>query len=66
MELEADEFAGQILAKLGASLSATKSAFQAWIKDDKVYLEAGIKDYPLPIERLRAVEKGWNRIEAQS
>jgi hypothetical protein len=62
-ELEADETAGVILAKLGASLREAKGAYSEWIGEDKVYIEEGITEYPLPSQRLDSLEKGWRSIK---
>jgi hypothetical protein len=62
LELEADETAGQILAKLGASSQVAREAYRAWIGEDKIYIEYGITEYPLPSQRLEALEKGWRSI----
>jgi hypothetical protein len=54
LELEADEFAGFILHKLGASLEQSQNVMY-YIASDK-----GSKTHPSKDARLLAIEKGWN------
>jgi 23S rRNA A1618 N6-methylase RlmF len=58
LELEADEFAGFILQKLGATLQQSQNVMN---------LVAKAKDsstHPSKSSRLLAIEKGWNRASA--
>jgi hypothetical protein len=59
IELEADEFAGFILCKMGASLEQAQLAMH-YIAEMKAS-----KTHPGRIDRLAAIEKGWNKAEAQ-
>jgi len=55
VELEADEFAGFVLHKLGATLQQAQQV---------MYYIAGAEasaTHPARISRLQAIEKGWNR-----
>lgn len=55
-ELDADNAAGFVVAKMGASLSETQSAYQ------KLPLsEDSTGPYPAKSLRIRAVSNGWNR-----
>ena len=54
VELEADEYAGEILAKMGARLDDAQAAF----KSEKMRSEG--HSHPQIDQRLAAVEKGWN------
>ena len=54
-ELEADEFAGFVLAKLGASLAQTKSSVSNFSNEDDIY-----RTHPKRDKRLASIEKGWN------
>lgn len=56
-ELQADEFAGFVLAKLGASLSQTTSVING-ITDDK---NDTYSTHPARSKRLLAIEKGYNK-----
>ena len=55
-ELEADEFAGFVLAKLGASLAQTKSSVSRLSNKDDIY-----RTHPKRDKRLASIEKGWNK-----
>lgn len=57
IELEADEYAGEVLAKMGASLSNAQTAYRSRIMDAR-------EDHTHPpiAERLAAVERGWKKI----
>lgn len=55
-ELEADEVAGEALAKLKATLEEAQAAFEK-ISDDE-----SDECYPSRSERLAAVKKGWEKI----
>ncbi len=59
-ELEADDFCGFILNKLGASLSQAQTSIRKLCKK-----EAGSATHPSRSRRLKAVEKGWKRAEKQ-
>lgn len=54
-ELEADEFAGFVLAKLGASLAQTKLSVSRLSNEDDIY-----RTHPKRDKRLASIEKGWN------
>ena len=56
-ELQADEFAGFVLAKLGATLSQTTSVING-ITDDK---NDTYSTHPARSKRLLAIEKGYNK-----
>lgn len=58
MELEADEFSGFVLRKMGASLAEAQTALQLLASP------YGSLTHPPAKERLKAVEAGWNRAEA--
>lgn len=55
-ELEADEFAGFVLAKLGASLSQTTSSVSKLSNEDDTY-----STHPKRDKRIASIRKGWNR-----
>lgn len=57
MELEADEFSGFVLRKMGASLSEAQSALQLLANP------YGSLTHPPARDRLVAVETGWNRAD---
>ncbi|AOW20332.1 M48 family metalloprotease [Urechidicola croceus] len=54
-ELEADEFSGFVLARMGASLSDSQSAINT------LRYEKATHTHPAKLDRLNAIEKGWNR-----
>jgi hypothetical protein len=58
-ELEADNFAGFILRKMGASLSQAQSAINAVSK------EKSTKTHPGKSTRLVAIEAGWQKADKQ-
>ncbi|MFD1470555.1 membrane-binding protein [Hymenobacter caeli] len=58
-ELEADEFSGFVLRKLGASLAQAQAALAA------VADEEGSETHPGRAPRLAAIGKGWARAETQ-
>jgi hypothetical protein len=60
IELEADEFAGFVLHKMGASLQQSQLAMY-YISN----LDAS-KTHPGRADRLTAIEKGWDKAETQS
>jgi len=55
LELEADEFAGFVLQKLGATLQEAQQVM-VFISDNK-----GSRTHPVRSARMLAMEKGWNR-----
>jgi hypothetical protein len=55
-ELEADEFAGFVLAKLGATLSQTTSSVSMLSNEDDIY-----STHPKRDRRVASIEKGWDR-----
>jgi hypothetical protein len=55
LELEADEFAGFVLAKLGASLEQSQLVFKYISKVNSS------KTHPGRMDRMIAIEKGWNK-----
>ena len=59
IELEADQFAGFILCKMGATLEQSQLAMH-FIAN----IEAS-KTHPARAERLIAIEKGWDKADAQ-
>ena len=58
IEIEADEYAGEVLAKMGASLDDAQAAFRS----DKMRSETATHTHPPVNERLLAVESGWRRV----
>lgn len=54
-ELEADEFAGFVLAKLGASLAQTTSSVSRLSNEDDTY-----STHPKRDKRVVSIQKGWN------
>ncbi len=59
-ELEADEFSGFVLFKLGASLYESQAALR------ELQSAAGSSTHPPKNERLKAVETGWNNAKKLS
>ncbi|HYF03265.1 MAG TPA: hypothetical protein VEC36_07805 [Patescibacteria group bacterium] len=59
-ELEADEFSGFILRRLGASLSDAQAAMY------KLSSEHGSTTHPKKDDRLKAIEDGWKNADAQA
>jgi hypothetical protein len=55
LELEADEFAGSILYKLGATLEQSQSVMHFIAKKE------GSKTHPGRDARLSAIEEGWRK-----
>ena len=55
LELEADEFAGFILCKLGATLKQSQNVMYYIAK------EKASRTHPSKNSRLSAIEKGWNK-----
>jgi hypothetical protein len=58
-ELEADEFSGFVLRRLGASLAQSQAALAA-VADDE-----GSATHPGRTPRLAAISQGWNRANTQ-
>jgi hypothetical protein len=58
LELEADEFAGFILQKLGATLQESQNVMHYISK------ATGSRTHPAKNSRLDAIEKGWNKAAA--
>ena len=58
-ELEADEFSGFVLRRLGASLAQAQAAM-ATVADDE-----GSSTHPGRTPRLAAISQGWNRANSQ-
>lgn len=58
-EIEADNFAGFVLRKMGASLNETQAGVSA------VCREKCTKSHPGRNARLKAIEKGWNKADKQ-
>lgn len=58
-ELEADEFSGFVLRRLGASLAQAQAAMAA-VSDDQ-----GSATHPGRLPRLAAISQGWNRASIQ-
>ena len=55
-ELEADEFAGFVLAKLGASLAQTTSSVSKLSNEDDTY-----STHPKRDKRVASISKGWDK-----
>jgi hypothetical protein len=55
-ELQADQFAGKVLANMGAPLSSA----QALIRILKVHQNVALSDHPDANKRVAAVTRGWN------
>jgi len=60
IELEADEFAGFVLHKMGATLQQSQLAMYY------IATSEASKTHPARTERLVAIEKGWDKENAQS
>lgn len=60
IELEADEFAGFVLHKMGASLQQSQLAMY-YISNSEAS-----KTHPARADRLAAIERGWDRADAQA
>lgn len=58
-ELEADEFSGYILAKLGATLQQSQIAMNNL--NHPTCLDEIHSDHPCKEKRLKAIEDGWNK-----
>ena len=61
MELEADEYSGFVLFKLGASLSEAQEAIRVYGSDK----DDSYSTHPKRDKRLRAIEKGYNKAKGQ-
>jgi len=59
MEIEADEFSGFVLRKMGASLEDSQIAMR------KLASPMGSKTHPGRDERLGAIERGWRSADSQ-
>ncbi len=59
MELQADEFSGFVLRKMGASLEEAQVAMRTLAS------EYGSATHPAKRQRLSSIEKGWKRADAQ-
>jgi len=59
-ELEADEFSGFVLAKLGATKEEAQSAIQI------LRYEKATSTHPAKADRLIAIERGWNKAKGIS
>jgi hypothetical protein len=60
LELEADEFAGYVLYKLGASLEQSQEVMY-YISNDQ-----GSSTHPARSARLAAIQKGWSKANQSS
>ncbi len=60
IELEADDFSGFVLFKLGASLQDAQKAISTLVSEE------GSSAHPGKYERLQAIQKGWARASGQS
>jgi predicted HD phosphohydrolase len=58
-ELEADEFSGFVLRKMGASLTEAQAAMK------KAAAERATATHPAQYDRLTAIANGWNKADAQ-
>ena len=61
MELEADEYSGFVMFKLGASLSQAQEAIRLISTND----DDSYSTHPARDKRLRAIEKGYNKAKGQ-
>jgi hypothetical protein len=59
MEIEADEFSGFVLRKMGATLAESQAAMR------KLAGDRGTSTHPGKTERLMAIEKGWRSADQQ-
>jgi hypothetical protein len=59
IELEADEFSGFVLRKMGASLSESQAVMRL------ISNERGSKTHPQRSKRLASIEKGWTKADVQ-
>ena len=61
MELEADEYSGFVMFKLGASLSQAQKAIRVYGSDK----DDSYSTHPARDKRLRAIERGYNKAKGQ-
>ena len=61
MEIEADEYSGFVMFKLGASLSQAQEAIRLMSTND----DDSYSTHPAKDKRLRAIEKGYNKAKGQ-
>jgi hypothetical protein len=59
IELEADEFSGFVLRKMGASLADAQAAMKL------LAMEKASRTHPGQTDRLTSIAKGWNNADAQ-
>lgn len=59
MEIEADEFSGFVLRKMGATLAESQAAMR------KLAGDRGTSTHPGKTERLMAIQKGWQSADQQ-
>ena len=59
LELEADEFSGFVLRKMGANLTEAQAAMQTLASN------RASRTHPAKYDRLTAIEQGWSRAEEQ-
>jgi hypothetical protein len=59
LELEADEFSGFVLRKMGATLTEAQAAMKT------LATERASSTHPGQYDRLTSIAKGWNRADAQ-
>lgn len=59
-ELEADKFSGYVMQKLGANLEQAKAAME------KIGTDRASATHPAKINRLSAIEEGWNMAKNQA
>jgi hypothetical protein len=59
IELEADEFSGFVLRKMGASLTEAQAAMKT------IAGARASRTHPAQYDRLVSIEKGWNQADAQ-
>lgn len=60
LELEADEFAGFVLRKMGSTLEEAQSVMHF------IATMNASKTHPGRVDRIVAIEKGWSKADAQS
>jgi predicted HD phosphohydrolase len=58
-ELEADEFSGYVLRKMGATLAQSQAAMKTLATANATYT------HPAQYDRLASIEKGWNHADDQ-
>lgn len=62
IESEADEYAGEVLARMGASLEDAQLAF----KSEKMRSETPTHTHPPTSQRLKSVEAGWRKVNKRN